>query len=771
MKIRLIGKILFVFSVLFLCGRTVNAQSPTCSFKPIAYILEKKDDGKLYPLRSPSKMNFGIINDKRLANLGNNYFFWWHFDKKGEYDQCKDGNCKIVDNTCCGGGKTENNYNIVSGDTAHITLEYDKTAYKLIQQCPPYSKCVNGTEIEIKTIKNVPIACGRSYRYGWVVERKKKQTSPQPTKIENKCDVNFNGCDITQTKAEVRDDKKIRVQWTNPVCNVAKEKKHEIWVDVVDSRDNKIVCASSLVKTDNDYDDEDATVDCVLGTNKSRYNNNLWKEISIFDHGSYYVTNVYITKSDGSCLKGPVSIIGRESRKNVPGPSGQQPTNAPGPSTPVNPNTFNTFGLILWDSNTPNQKCWAEGNNSGNNNIEKSSSSKYDCKGQVNRNGSGTVTSLSVCYQNKTGATVPVVWQVARCPENKVNCQQPNTGPNGDRVEESAHLKKLLNNKWYICTWQVNKLKNPSTIEEQECQVNLTLCPFLGDSNPPQPNPTTPPNPPACPEGKLDAKGKCDDKCCNTDADCPSDQTCNVSNSGCKYNKSCGKKSTKPTPPSQPINGVGYTIEIRNTSIRPPSNGKEIVKNTWPHAKIEYYDQIVDKSISRGWNPAFVLALWMEETGASTTTKTKFGGAGKGYSNEHIGCKPSIGQQISTNLECLFNNFGDLQNNQFEEFAKRYCGPNQTIICANNPNFLRNLRAMYDKLVPQSSSGATRNLSVDVNQDGMVNSLDYLKVLLQYNNELNAPEDINGDFSVNATDLSLIFKNLGSKTETNGPSL
>src|SRR3990167_8780288 len=104
MKIRLFSIIFCVFVLLFLCIQKTNAQAlSSCSFKPIAFVLEKKSDGKLYPLRSPSKLNFGILNDKRLQYLGNHYFYWWHFNKLGEYDQCADGNCKILDNTCCGG--------------------------------------------------------------------------------------------------------------------------------------------------------------------------------------------------------------------------------------------------------------------------------------------------------------------------------------------------------------------------------------------------------------------------------------------------------------------------------------------------------------------------------------------------------------------------------------------------------------------------------------------------------------------------------------------
>lgn len=159
-----------------------------------------------------------------------------------------------------------------------------------------------------------------------------------------------------------------------------------------------------------------------------------------------------------------------------------------------------------------------------------------------------------------------------------------------------------------------------------------------------------------------------------------------------------------PTPSSGPIappSRLDYTISFRNSSVKPKSNAKNIIANKWSSSKEEYYDIIVSKSISRGWNPAFILALWAEETHASDATKISCGGGGNGNANEHLGCGPQTCKTIEQSLDCVFNNFSNFENNQFKEFMMRYSGET-SLDFINNPYFVKNIKYWYQQLADNS---------------------------------------------------------------------
>lgn len=70
-----------------------------------------------------------------------------------------------------------------------------------------------------------------------------------------------------------------------------------------------------------------------------------------------------------------------------------------------------------------------------------------------------------------------------------------------------------------------------------------------------------------------------------------------------------------PLPPGGGTGDINYLIPIRNTSVV-PNNVKAQVLKSWPNAKLEFWDSIIQWSKTNGWNPAFVLTLWVEESGA-----------------------------------------------------------------------------------------------------------------------------------------------------------
>lgn len=143
---------------------------------------------------------------------------------------------------------------------------------------------------------------------------------------------------------------------------------------------------------------------------------------------------------------------------------------------------------------------------------------------------------------------------------------------------------------------------------------------------------------------------------------------------------------------------LDYTIPFRDTSIivTNPQAVKNSIKASWPQAKLENWDTIVAQSIQRGWNPAFVLTLWVEESGAQGVS---------GYSDP-LGCDPAHPTtDINRSLGCLFNSFQNYQN--FADFMCRYSENKQGgCIFSENPNFPKNVKKVYSQLV-QGGTGTT----------------------------------------------------------------
>lgn len=161
-------------------------------------------------------------------------------------------------------------------------------------------------------------------------------------------------------------------------------------------------------------------------------------------------------------------------------------------------------------------------------------------------------------------------------------------------------------------------------------------------------------------------------------------------------------------PPSTQI-GLDYTLPLRDPSILPLDIKSQVLAN-FSGAKLDYWDDpIIRRSIEASWNPALVIALWIEETGASHTTLIANGGSeipvnGR-VSKGHLGCAPSEDQTIDESLDCLFRNFDRFSNDQFPQFMATYSGGPASNPFANNPNFPKNLKDWYVRLVP-SGPGA-----------------------------------------------------------------
>lgn len=159
--------------------------------------------------------------------------------------------------------------------------------------------------------------------------------------------------------------------------------------------------------------------------------------------------------------------------------------------------------------------------------------------------------------------------------------------------------------------------------------------------------------------------------------------------------------STTPPPVSSTSSfGLDYTLPLRDPSIA-PLDIKDQVKAAFPNALIGNWDIIVEKSIAAGWNPALLLALWIEESGAQ----------GAPIYDDPLGCQPGVPTtDINISLNCVFNSYAAYTNNQFIEFMTRYGGgtPGQSLAGnANFPKFPDVVKSWYIRLVPSGSGAIT----------------------------------------------------------------
>lgn len=141
---------------------------------------------------------------------------------------------------------------------------------------------------------------------------------------------------------------------------------------------------------------------------------------------------------------------------------------------------------------------------------------------------------------------------------------------------------------------------------------------------------------------------------------------------------------------------LDYTIPFRDSTVTVanPEAIKNMVRQRWPNAQLQNWETIVSQSIANGWNPAFVLTLWIEESGAQGEA---------GYADA-LGCEPTRPTtDINLSLRCLFNSF----NTQFptsDRFADFMCTYSESRLApcffVTNPKFPKAIKDWYSDLVP-----------------------------------------------------------------------
>jgi hypothetical protein len=151
-------------------------------------------------------------------------------------------------------------------------------------------------------------------------------------------------------------------------------------------------------------------------------------------------------------------------------------------------------------------------------------------------------------------------------------------------------------------------------------------------------------------------------------------------------------------------NPLTYTIDYRNPNISIPEERKQAVINqvlkNWPNSKIKVsWDDVYNSAIKKGWNPAFVIALWIEESGAS------------GVDAYDLGCLGGNRNDIASQLDCLFKR--PYANQPFRTFMCIYSGEQQSCYTnpnynfSNNPYFPTNLGIWYQRLAGNAGLGGS----------------------------------------------------------------
>lgn len=149
---------------------------------------------------------------------------------------------------------------------------------------------------------------------------------------------------------------------------------------------------------------------------------------------------------------------------------------------------------------------------------------------------------------------------------------------------------------------------------------------------------------------------------------------------------------------------LDYTLPLRDKNIQ-PVDIRTTIKNFWPQAQIDNWPKIVDQAVANNWNPAVVLALWIEESGAQ----------GESFYSDALGCAPAQPTtDINVSLKCLFNNFSQFTNDQFPQFMAKYSGGAAENPFAINPNFPKNFKNWYSQLVPSGAGAITALAAVPI---------------------------------------------------------
>lgn len=144
---------------------------------------------------------------------------------------------------------------------------------------------------------------------------------------------------------------------------------------------------------------------------------------------------------------------------------------------------------------------------------------------------------------------------------------------------------------------------------------------------------------------------------------------------------------------------LNYSIPFRDISITitDPTAIKSFILSSWPSAQISNFEHIKEQAIAHGFNPAFLIALWIEESGAQ----------GKAGYTDPLGCDPKHPTtDIDVSLKCVFDAFTSYTN--FADFMCKYSESTLAPCTFNtNPNFPGNIKDVYSKIVPSGSGSIT----------------------------------------------------------------
>lgn len=157
-------------------------------------------------------------------------------------------------------------------------------------------------------------------------------------------------------------------------------------------------------------------------------------------------------------------------------------------------------------------------------------------------------------------------------------------------------------------------------------------------------------------------------------------------------------------PSKEPVQ-LDYTLPLRNPNAVPqdPQSIKTQIQESWPGAKIQVgevdnWQKIIDAAVANNWNPALLLTLWIEASGAQGKT---------GYLDP-LGCDPDSKHpkdNLDLSLQCIFGKFGTFKDNQFPDFIKIYAEQNNYIKAGSsvtyyNAGFLQEIRYWYTQMIP-----------------------------------------------------------------------
>lgn len=117
------------------------------------------------------------------------------------------------------------------------------------------------------------------------------------------------------------------------------------------------------------------------------------------------------------------------------------------------------------------------------------------------------------------------------------------------------------------------------------------------------------------------------------------------------------------------------------------------VLTNWPNSKIQdFWNTVVSESIASGVNPAFTLAIWIEESGAGgVPAQSEFGCFPGGDTSQTVSFELSLG--------CFLHFTANEHPNSFPEWVRYFCGPKAEPICSNNQGFITRLKFWWEKFV------------------------------------------------------------------------